>query len=843
MTRPDWIGHTIGGRYQVQELLGQGGMSAVYKAFDPNLRRVVAVKIIHPHLSGDAQFVHRFEEEAAAVAKLRHPNLIQVYDFNNDGSTYYIVFEYVPGETIQARLKRLKAARRTMDVTVAVKTTAKVADGLQNAHKKGLIHRDIKPTNIILNVSGEPIVMDFGIAKMLGGTQHTATGAVLGTARYMSPEQIQGELVDPRTDIYSLGVTLFEMLGGRPPFEANSAMSLMMMHVTDPVPDLSALRAEVSPELVAVVNKSLAKKPDDRYQTAAQMAAALRRIGRTTTPAIGATLIETAPAEIDSTVIEPTGTAAAAAVTSVPSTKPSTPSVEASIPKSEPAAVRASADSGGKTGGSRGAFYLIGALILLLLIAGGVWAVFFRDTGTAETADADDGVAAAVVEPTTTADAAATQEAVDAALAAEVETRLALAATQTAEAFVPPPTNTAEPTPEATIEPQETRAMQEEVAPTMTMEPLIDSAATIDGVEGQVMMITSGGEEVAVTQDTPITFGSQFVTGPDGQITFELEDGSIAQILADSHVSLDALGSAAGSELQQTAYTMFAGDILLRTPPGGSEQAVYSDAGLLLATLNNNSITENLEKPLILSKRVRQSGRDAAMAVRMGDIRVFIACFSGVCTTAHGNSLATGWEKVTGKDGAFISSFPITTETSSYNLWQSNCTGCLPQASAPLPTATQTATATRTPQSTVTPTATTTTTPTAADTTMTPTAVDTTMTPTAEATVDGEATPTPAAPTYAARITGITLENGRYYVNFETIGYTATVPGRHVHFYFNTVPESDAGVPGAGPWKLYGGPSPFTEYAQSDHVFEPTMMCIRVANEDHSIVYGSGNCY
>ncbi len=130
--------------------------------------------------------------------------------------TYYIVFEFVPGETVQDRLKRMKTANRPMDIAEVIDIVAKTADGLQYAHTKGLIHRDIKPANIMLNVTGDPIIMDFGIAKIMGGTQHTATGAVLGTARYMSPEQIKGERIDPRTDIYSLGVTLFEMLGGRP---------------------------------------------------------------------------------------------------------------------------------------------------------------------------------------------------------------------------------------------------------------------------------------------------------------------------------------------------------------------------------------------------------------------------------------------------------------------------------------------------------------------------------------------------------------------------------------------------------------------------------------------------
>ena len=279
MARTDWIGQTLNGRYQIQELLGKGGMSAVYKANDPNLRRVVAIKLIHQHLSDDPEFVRRFEEEAAAVAQLRHPNLIQVFDFTHDEGTYYIVFEFVPGETLQDRLKRVKMSNQQMDIDEVIDFTSKSADGLDYAHEKGLIHRDIKPANIIINLQGDPIVMDFGIAKIIGGTQHTATGAVLGTARYMSPEQIMGEKITPSTDFYSLGVVLYEMLGGRPPFEADSAMTLMMMHMSDPVPDLSMIRADVSPELVAVVNKTLAKDSKDRYQTGQELAEALRSAG------------------------------------------------------------------------------------------------------------------------------------------------------------------------------------------------------------------------------------------------------------------------------------------------------------------------------------------------------------------------------------------------------------------------------------------------------------------------------------------------------------------------------------------------------------------------------------
>jgi len=270
------IGKTISNRYVVEEMLGQGGMSAVYKGTDPNLKRVVAIKVIHSHLSNNPDFVQRFEEEAAAVAQLRHHGIIQVYDFNRDDDLYYMVLEFVPGETLQDHLKRLNDSGRKLSPTKAIEYMASICDAVDYAHQRGMIHRDIKPANLMLTTTGQVILMDFGIAKIVGGTRHTATGAIVGTAMYMSPEQIKGEQPDRRTDIYSLGVTLFEMVSGRPPFDANSAMTLMMMHINDPIPNIKSLNPDVPDALVAVINKALEKDPNDRYQTAAQMAAALR---------------------------------------------------------------------------------------------------------------------------------------------------------------------------------------------------------------------------------------------------------------------------------------------------------------------------------------------------------------------------------------------------------------------------------------------------------------------------------------------------------------------------------------------------------------------------------------
>ena len=279
--RAGWIGYMFNNRYRIDALLGQGGMSAVYKGVDLNLRRPVAIKLIHPHLSSDPEFVRRFEMEAAAVARLRHPNIVQVFDFDHEGDVYYMVLVYLEGEALQARLKALDEVKARLPLAETVRLTALICDAVAYAHREGIIHRDLKPANVMLDQHGQPILMDFGVAKMLSEQKHTATGAIVGTVAYMSPEQLRGDPFDGRADIYSLGVMLYEMTAGRPPFVADSVMTLMLKHLNEPVPDIHAFAADVPDGLVAVIGKALAKTPGERFQTAAEMAAALRAVDLT----------------------------------------------------------------------------------------------------------------------------------------------------------------------------------------------------------------------------------------------------------------------------------------------------------------------------------------------------------------------------------------------------------------------------------------------------------------------------------------------------------------------------------------------------------------------------------
>ena len=567
MAQPTWIGKTISDRYHIEELLGQGGMSAVYKANDPNLKRVVAIKLIHSHLAGDAQFIQRFEEEAAAVASLRHPNIVQVFDFNADDGIYYMVLEFIPGETLQDHIRRLTAQDRKVPLTQAIKLIINMCDALSYAHQRGMVHRDIKPANIMLDLYGQAILMDFGIVKIMGGTNHTATGAVVGTARYMSPEMIRAEPPDPRSDIYSLGVTLYEMLSGQAPYNADSAMTLMMMHLNDPIPDPRKLRSDIPAELVRILNKALAKDKQQRYQDVNAFGHDLRRL-----------------------------------LTSLES----------------------------QTSTSAGAM---------------------EDTQT----------------PT----------------------------------IIPQPSQ---------------RAAVQNLSGTKTN---IDAATVYDQRQPPA---TNN-----YTPPPPV---------PPGPVS-----GSYPQPFEPEKKRLPKWIFAVGGVIFLFVVAVLIGGVYFLSNQFGASAA------------SGNSTQQ------------------AALAATMTQV-AFLAQPTQTRT-------ATATER------------PSPTAT---------------EVVAALPTNTSFPTATDIPLPTNTPTAT--------------------------------------LPTYYVRINNITITSSNYYqVDYETFGFTEQLPGMHIHFFFNTVPPDQAGVPGSGPWYLYGGPRPFTGYAVNQRPAGATQMCALVANSNHTVIQGSGNCY
>jgi serine/threonine protein kinase len=282
----DWIGRTLS-KVEIRQRIGQGGMAEVYLGQHLTLNRPVAVKILHGYLAEDEFSLNRFRAEAQAIAALHHPNIVQVYDFDLIDQRPYMVMELIDGLSLEAYL----AAQRVIDRPVPPETTARLlvalAAALDYAHGRGIIHRDIKPSNVMLRRDSspiepadplafdvEPVLTDFGVARLLNAAVRTQSGAIFGTPAYMSPEQARGEAVDARSDVYSLGIMLYEMLAGQLPFaaaEAETPFVLLLKHITEAPP----LLPEGNPPLQAVLDRALAKKREDRYQRAGDLAAEL----------------------------------------------------------------------------------------------------------------------------------------------------------------------------------------------------------------------------------------------------------------------------------------------------------------------------------------------------------------------------------------------------------------------------------------------------------------------------------------------------------------------------------------------------------------------------------------
>ena len=266
---------TLSDRYELGERIAAGAMGSVYEARDTRLGRPVAVKLLKDHLADDATFIERFRREARAAAALTHPNIAHVFDFGIDGRHHYLVMELVEGRDLAQVLREdgpIEPAR-------AADISAKIAGALAHAHEGGVIHRDVKPANVILGPDDRVKVTDFGIARAAGESTLTATGSVMGTAQYISPEQASGRPAGPTSDIYSLGIVLFEMLTGAVPFTGESALSIAMRHINDEVPRPSSLQPAVPEELDAVVAKACAKDPTVRFASATELASATRAAG------------------------------------------------------------------------------------------------------------------------------------------------------------------------------------------------------------------------------------------------------------------------------------------------------------------------------------------------------------------------------------------------------------------------------------------------------------------------------------------------------------------------------------------------------------------------------------
>ena len=266
------IGTTIS-HYRILEKLGEGGMGVVYKAQDTKLNRTVALKFLPAQVSGSDQDKARFLQEAQAAAGLNHPNICTIHGIEEADGKHFIVMEFVDGQTLQEK-------KSSLSMKQALEIGIQIADGLAAAHEKGIVHRDIKPENIMIRKDGIAQVMDFGLAKLRGASRLTKEGSTVGTAGYMSPEQVQGQETDHRADIFSLGVLLYEMLTGQLPFKGVHETAIAYEIVNVDSPPMSSIKPEIPPELDAIVMECLEKDPNDRTQSAKQVAVDLKRYKR-----------------------------------------------------------------------------------------------------------------------------------------------------------------------------------------------------------------------------------------------------------------------------------------------------------------------------------------------------------------------------------------------------------------------------------------------------------------------------------------------------------------------------------------------------------------------------------
>jgi eukaryotic-like serine/threonine-protein kinase len=303
------------GVYEVQSPIGAGGMATVYRGFDHNLERPVAIKVLSEAAAAQPGFIDRFRQEARLIASLRHPNIVHIYDFGQYGPIVYMVQELLPGPTLAERLAELSARGQPMPRVEIMQVAHQLSAALDAAHAAGIIHRDVKPSNALWNAHGALVLTDFGIAKnTLVDVSQTQTGVVLGTPVYVSPEQARGEPLTPASDIYALAVVLYEMIGGKPPFESPTPLALVLKHLQEPAPELRLLRTSLPPAAEAVMQRGLAKQPHERFVSAGELVRALEAAWPAPQPFVAAGDVHSLP----TTAWQPAGQSKAPHVPPVP---------------------------------------------------------------------------------------------------------------------------------------------------------------------------------------------------------------------------------------------------------------------------------------------------------------------------------------------------------------------------------------------------------------------------------------------------------------------------------------------------------------------------------------------
>jgi serine/threonine protein kinase len=260
------------GQYKVEKLIGKGGMATVYLGRQPSVGRTVAIKVLPTHFMHEETFIKRFQREVRAIARMQHPHILPVHDYGEEGGTPYIVMAYIDGGSLAQRIQE----EGPLPLDETVRLLEQIADGLDYAHDQGVVHRDFKPSNILIDKRGNAYLADFGIAKVSQETAQLTGSGIVGTPSYMAPEMFQSGLVTPAIDIYALGVTLYQMLSGEVPYSGSTPVQLMYAHLNEPIPDIRKIREDASDAIQSVIEGAMAKEPAERFQRAEDVAKALR---------------------------------------------------------------------------------------------------------------------------------------------------------------------------------------------------------------------------------------------------------------------------------------------------------------------------------------------------------------------------------------------------------------------------------------------------------------------------------------------------------------------------------------------------------------------------------------
>jgi len=537
-------------------MIGQGGMAEVYKALDTRLDRLVALKLLRDTYARDPDFAQRFEREAKTAAGLSHPNIVEVYDFDFAGGHYFIAMAYVPGRTLKSYLRE----SAPLPEGEALQLTDEILNGLSAAHDAGLVHRDIKPQNVLLSPDGRLKIADFGIARAMGDVGMTEAGVAFGTPQYLSPEQAKGEDVSPATDVYAVGVMLYEMLTGRPPFDGEIVMQVVYQHVFDTPPPIRDSAPDASDGVIALVSRAMSKEPGERYRDASEMLQALRALEPGTPSAVGAD--ETAPLVVASAAEAPSG-----------------PRTTSDVRR-----------SGGRN------WLWIAPLVLLLLIGGAAYAGgWFPGAGGVSDADP-------TVTPQSAAAASSATVERSASPGEPTHTVGAPISAPTSEPTSPPVFPTPQPTVEPTVGPTGAPTVEPTAEPTLgpTVEPTVaptaqpTQAPTTQPTEGppgepppaprnleatvtnssvQLEWRTSGGQGVSYVVERS-TSGGDFIpmaTLPAGTTRFNDPDAEPATVYT---YRVKAVNRGAESRYSQVrAETLLESPVFALDPPEGRERA------------------------------------------------------------------------------------------------------------------------------------------------------------------------------------------------------------------------------------------------------------------------------